>query len=214
MFVIVRKLIFGGCCLLTVCSAAQVSFQQQQVEQTESGTVPSSSVRPKTGAFEGVQPGAPMVHYRIRLLPLSSFPQLPAAIAGELKAKGCMIPQTYEAHGPENVIRGSFEKQGSDDWAVLCSVAKTTTLYVFFGSNPSEPIALRHQADTDWLGHDWASNPSFDYGSAWGISAMPADAMPRKDQLDHDGIEDAFVERSAVVYYYANDRWTSYEVSE
>lgn len=121
-----------------------------------------------------------------------------------------MIPQTYEAHEPENVIRGSFEKPGNNDWAVLCSVKSETTLYVFFGSNLAEPIALRSQADSKWLGKDWSQ----DYGSAWGISTMPAYVMPRKDQLDHDGIEDAFVEQSAVVHYYANGHWATYETSQ
>ncbi len=155
-----------------------------------------------------------MIHYRIRLLPLSSFPQLPSAVAQDLDAKGCMVPQTYEAHEPENVIRGSFEKPGSRDWAVLCSVKGMTTLYVFLGSNLTSPIALRQQPDTAWLGHDWANNPSFDYGFAWGISTMPADVMPRKDRLDHDGVEDAFVEQSAVVHYYADGHWASYDISQ
>ena len=118
-----------------------------------------------------------------------------------------MIPQTYEAGGPENVINGSFEKQGSSDWAVLCSVKGETTLYVFFGSDLQKPIALRQQADSKWLGKEW----SFDYGSAWGISTIPARAMPRTDQMDHDGIEDAFVEKSSVIHYYTHGHWTILE---
>jgi len=146
-----------------------------------------------------------MAQYRIRLLPVSSFPQLPPPVAQQLDQRGCMIPQTYEAHEPENVIQGSFEKPGSKDWAALCSVNGITTLYVFFGSDPANPIPLRHQPDTQWLGVEW----SLDYGSAWGISTIHADAMPRVDRADHDGIEDAFVEQSSTVHYFKNGRWTT-----
>src|ERR1700761_7243206 len=61
------------------------------------------------------------VAYLIRRLPVDSFPDLPDRIAQVLKQRGCLIPQTFQAHGPENVIRGSFERAGSADWAVLCS---------------------------------------------------------------------------------------------
>ncbi|MGB6830098.1 MAG: hypothetical protein WBE41_18775, partial [Terracidiphilus sp.] len=46
--------------------------------------------------------------YMVEHLPASSFPALPAGVAAELNRRGCLIPQTYEAHGPENVIHGSF----------------------------------------------------------------------------------------------------------
>ena len=76
-----------------------------------------------------------------------------------------MVPQTYEARAPENVVHASLERKGSDDWAVLCSVNGSTTLYVFFQSQPSAPMALRHQRDTEWLGSEVVGA----YGSAWGI---------------------------------------------
>lgn len=155
-------------------------------------------------------PGPVMCHYRIRLLPVSSYPQLPATIAQQLTEKGCMIPQTYEAREPENVIHGAFEREGSSDWAVLCSVNRVTTLYVFFQSDLSHAIALRRQPDSQWLGVEW----SLDYGSAWGIAARPARLMPSKARADHDGIEDAFVEQSSTVHYFQNGRWMSFDGSQ
>ena len=59
--------------------------------------------------------------YLIRHLPVSSFPGLPVELATLLNRRGCLIPQTYEAHHPENVIHASLERAGSSDWAVLCS---------------------------------------------------------------------------------------------
>ncbi len=125
----------------------------------------------------------------------------------QLERLGCMIPQTYEARAPENVISGSFEKKGSSDWAALCSVHGISTLYVFFASDLAHSIALRNQPDTLWLGKEWGE----DYGSAWGIATHPARLMQPRDQADHDGIDDAFVEQSRVVHYFRDDHWTKIE---
>jgi hypothetical protein len=154
--------------------------------------------------------GAEVV-YRIRLLPPASFPSLPATIASQLQQKNCLVPQTYEARRPENVIHGAFEEQGSDDWAVLCSINGATTLYVFFKSKPAEPIVLRHQRDAEWLGSEVIG----EYGSAWGISTLkPSQIRAAKlgrgmGVIDHDGIEDAFVERSSSIHYFRNGEWAT-----
>lgn len=151
-----------------------------------------------------------MLQYRIRLLPVSSFPQLPPAVVQQLDQKGCMIPQTYEAHEPENVIQGSFEKPGSRDWAALCSIKGATTLYVFFESDFTNPIPLRHQPDNQWLGVEW----SLDYGSAWGIAMRPARMLRPRGTADHDGIEDSDIEQSSTIHYYDKGRWTTRDSSE
>ena len=171
------------------------------IEQIESGRVRLPS-------------GAEVV-YRIRLLPLSSFPGLPPAVVAQLDQRKCMVPQTYEAHAPENVFHGALERKGSDDWAVLCSVNGITTLYVFFQSQFTAPIALRHQRDTEWLGSEVLGV----YGSAWGIalrrpSQFPiarSSAFANRSNLDHDGIEDAFVEKSSATHYFQDGSWITLE---
>ena len=70
--------------------------------------------------------------YLIRRLPVSSFPDLPSEIAERLNERGCMIPQTYEAHRPENVIRASLQRAGSSDWAVLCADERAGLAAGFF----------------------------------------------------------------------------------
>lgn len=160
-------------------------------------------------------PGGPEVVYRIRLLPLTSFPALPASVAEVLGQRKCMVPQTYEARAPENVIHAALERQGSSDWAVLCSVNGITTLYIVFQSKPNAPIALRHQRDTEWLGAEALGA----YGSAWGIArrspsqirqaqSRPGSAANRTE-IDHDGIEDAFVEKSSTIHYFEGGSWTT-----
>src|ERR1039458_1460391 len=80
--------------------------------------------------------------YVIRHLPVSSFPQLPNSVAKALAERGCLIPQTYQAHRPENVVQASLEQPGSSDWAVLCSAQGTVSLLVFFGDGSSQPFTL------------------------------------------------------------------------
>jgi hypothetical protein len=193
--VIFRRLFSVAYCLsFAIAATAQVNVPSPpQTEQIEVG-------------FAHL-PGRPHVFYRIRLLPVSSFPQLPPSVAQQLAQRGCMIPQTYEARQPENVIHGSFEKKGSSDWAALCSIEGVTTLYVFFQSKPADPILLRHQPDSEWLGTEWSQ----DYGSAWGIATRPARLIPHADSLNHDAIDDAFIEKSTTVHYFEKDQWTTLE---
>jgi len=202
---LIRTTMIALCCALASTAANAQAAAPPRTEQVETG-------------FATIA-GHPNTRYSIRLLPVSSFPQLPLPVTQQLERLGCMIPQTYEARAPENVISGSFEKKGSSDWAALCSVKghtsprgafRSTTLYVFFQSDYTHPIALRSQPDTLWLGKEWGA----DYGSAWGIAAYPARLMRPRDQYDHDGIEDAFVEQSRVVHYFRDGHWTKMEGSQ
>jgi hypothetical protein len=161
-------------------------------------------------------PSGTEVVYRIRLLPLTSFPALPAAVSAQLDERKCMVPQTYEARAPENVVHASLERKGSDDWAVLCSVNGSTTLYVFFQSKLSAPIALRRQRDTEWLGSEVVGA----YGSAWGIARRgPSQMRAAKSSgsqhigFDHDGIDDAFVEKSSTTHYFEDGTWIVFDNS-
>ncbi len=156
-------------------------------------------------------PSGAEVVYRIRLLPLTSFPAMPAVVSAQLNERNCMVPQTYEARAPENVVHASLERKGSDDWAVLCSVNGSTTLYVFFQSKPSAPIALRRQRDTEWLGSEVVGA----YGSAWGIARRGPSQMRvgkgvgavARGGFDHDGVDDAFVEKSSTTHYFEDGNW-------
>jgi len=150
--------------------------------------------------------------YRLRLLPLASFPDVPAAVAAELERRHCMIPQSFEAKEPENVIHGAFRAAGSSDWAALCSSQQTTTLYVFFGGEFASPVALRSQPDTAWLG---AEPGSAVLGSSWGIAVRSAPELRATPELrrgmtiDHDAIDDARLERSLTIHYFTGGRWTN-----
>jgi hypothetical protein len=157
--------------------------------------------------------------YVIRHLPISSFPDLPPAIQTELSVRGCLIPQTYEAHRPENVVHASLEQPGSSDWAVLCSAQGTVSLLVFFGSGSGRPFTLASAPETERLqSHD----PSGVLGFNWGIDpASPGDVHDAQlgmlhppPRLDHDALADTLVDRHTVYHFYLKSAWIVLEIRD
>ena len=157
--------------------------------------------------------------YLIRRLPVSSFPDLPNPVQDILNQRGCLIPQTYEAHQPENVIRARFERPGSLDWAVLCSAQGTVSLLVFFSSNPDKHFVLASAPETQRL---QAHGSSGTLGFNWGIDpATPNQVHQAQSGLahpaqwvDHDAVADSVVDHRTVYHFYAKDAWTQLEMPQ
>jgi hypothetical protein len=153
------------------------------------------------------------VSYLIRRLPVSSFPELPAAIADTLNARGCLIPQTYQAHHPENVVHASLEKPGSSDWAVLCEAKGQVSLLIFFASvSPTEPFTLSNAAETDRLQqHDSSGVLGFNWGidpaSPRHIHEAQASMSHRPAAPDHDCLADSTLDQRTVYHLYRNGAW-------
>jgi hypothetical protein len=157
--------------------------------------------------------------YRIRNLPVSSFPDLPPAVAAVLDKRGCLIPQTFQAKRPENVIHASLERPGSADWAVLCYTHDARiSLLVFFGSAPAESPATVSTAL--WIIRLAPHGSAGEYGFSWGIDpATPkqihdaqAAMAHRPPQPDHDAIADTVINGRTVYHIYQGGSWTKVEV--
>lgn len=152
------------------------------------------------------------IPYVIHRLPLNAFPQLPSQIADQLEARGCTIPQTYEAHQPENVVRASLQAGGSEDWAVLCSAKGSVSLLVFFAGDPEQPIVLASAKESERL----QPQPRGPMGFNWGIDrATPAEIhdaqqglSPRPARPDHDALVDSVIEHRTIYRFYSKGRWT------
>jgi len=152
-------------------------------------------------------------NYLIRRLPPSSFPDLPASIADQANQRGCLIPQTYEAHRPENVIHASLENTGSRDWALLCSVKGTVSLLVFFANAPEQPIVLATAPETERL---QAHSSSHILGFNWGIDPASPERVHdaqiglehRPPAPDHDALADSIVDRKTIYHFYSKGKWT------
>lgn len=153
------------------------------------------------------------VSYLIRHLPPSSFPDLPMAVAAALAQRGCLVPQTYEAHRPENVIRGSFERAGSTDWAVLCTTGGSVSLLVFFASKPGQPVTLASCPEISRLQPHPSAQP---LGFNWGIDPATPQAIhtlqnglaPRPPYPDHEAIADSIIDHQTIYHYFKNGAWS------
>lgn len=158
-------------------------------------------------------------NYLIRRLPISSFPDLPDAIAGVLDLRGCMIPQTYQARRPENVIHASFDHPGSSDWAVLCSTHGNVELLVFFARTPDKPMSLasvpelerlqRHDS-SGVLGFDWGIDPASPQRVHEAQSAMEH----HPPLLDHDALEDTVLSGKSIYHFFTRNAWTVVDMPE
>ncbi len=159
------------------------------------------------------------IPYLIRHLPISSYPELPAELAAQLTRRGCLIPQTYEAHHPENVIHASFERPGSSDWAVLCSADRTVSLLVYFSSDPNSlhvlaaaPETERLQAhdSTGILGFNWGIDPA----SPEQIRTAQIGLLHRPAPVDHDALADSLIDHRTVYHFYLKNAWIVLEMPE
>jgi hypothetical protein len=157
--------------------------------------------------------------YLIRHLPVSSFPQLPAAVQNLLNQRGCLIPQTYEAHQPENVIEASLERRGSSDWAVLCSEHGTVSLLVFLAGQSGQPTVLASAPETERL---QAHGTSGVLGFNWGIDAASPEQVREVQagmrhppgRLDHDALADSKIDQATVYHYFSGNAWTVVETRD
>ena len=159
------------------------------------------------------------VAYLIRHLPVSSFPRLPPAVADFLTQRGCSIPQTYQAHHPENVVRASLEQSGSSDWAALCAMQGKVTLFVFFASAPEHPVALATAEEKQRLQvHDLSGVLGFNWGidpaSPRQVREAQAAMEHRPPLLDHDALADTVLEKGTIYHFFTKNAWTTLEMPE
>jgi len=199
----VRKI---GCSLsILLCACSLLAAQQRAPAQlNESGQI---VVAGRT------------TPYLIRHLPVSSFPGMPDAFQLLLNRRGCLIPQTYEAHQPENVIHASLERAGSSDWAVLCSAEGTVSLLVFFSSAPGELTVLAAAPETDRLQpHDASGVLGFNWGidpaSPERIHQAQTGMERRPPPVDHDALADSVIDHRTVYRFFLKNRWTLLEVPD
>jgi len=157
--------------------------------------------------------------YLIHHLPVNAFPQLPPPVQEALSRHGCLIPQTYEAHQPENVIQASLERPGSSDWAVLCSVNGTVSLLVFFSSNYANPMTLASAPETERLQSRGSSGV---LGFNWGIDPASPEQVheaqiglhPLPPRIGHDALADSVIDQRTIYHFYSGNAWTLLDTAD
>jgi len=149
---------------------------------------------------------------KIRRLPIDAFPEIPGAIAKVLRDKNCTVPQPAIGSGPQNVIRGEFFGKGKTGWAVLCSVNQSTSLLVFENHLDTSPQVLNTSHDNGYL--QGVGNDKIGYSRAIGpvsrdfiVTHYRAYGGPEPPPIDHHGIDDAFLEKASIVWYFHEGKW-------
>jgi hypothetical protein len=149
----------------------------------------------------------------IRRLPPADFPQLPRAVREALKQRRCTVPQSFYPERPHNVVSGAFARPGQRDWAVLCSVEGRSAILIFWaGGVTLAPAELAPADDATFLqgigdGKIGYSRAIDRADTAWIREHAEAYDGPLPKRLDHDGINDAFVEKASQVLYYEDGAW-------
>ena len=148
-----------------------------------------------------------------RLSP-DAFAELPLEIREALKTRGCTIPQAYVPESPHNVIQARFTKADTLDIAVLCSRDQKSSILVFLGGLAEEMKELASEPDRMFLqggvdGDIWFSR-RIDVISPQTIRKYlewHGDEVPDLPPLDHDGIDDNFVGKASVIWYWREGQW-------
>jgi hypothetical protein len=147
----------------------------------------------------------------VRLDP-DTFIGLPTPLRRELKRRGCTVPQTFTGRALQGVISGRFRSEKDVDWAVLCSRNRRSSILVFWGGSIDHVEELAPEPDASYLQQTGHGAIGF---SRWIGVAGPSYIRRQHEKfgghtpppLDHDGIEDAFVEKASVVLYWHEGQW-------
>jgi hypothetical protein len=163
------------------------------------------------GTFSAV-PFAEAQEARIVRLSPAAVRGLPPNLVKELERRGCTIPQETVTKKSNNVIKGQFARPGQTDWAILCSVKGVSTILVFWNGSEKNPAAIAPMEDRIYI-------QAFKKSQFWysrGISPVRRDFIthhhdayggPKPPPIDHQGIDDRFVGKASVVWYYYDGRW-------
>ena len=145
-------------------------------------------------------------------VPPDAFPQLPETIISTLRALECKIPQPSASGPPRNVIPGDFFAQGQAGWAVLCSSGGFSSILVFRDNFDAHPEELAKSEDKGYLQD--VGNDKIAYSRE--ITAVDrkfimthyrAYGGPEPPPIEHQGIDDAFLEKASVTYYWYQGKW-------
>ena len=139
------------------------------------------------------------------------IPRASRNVIRELQRRGCTIPQPPSASKLHNVISGAFAKPGQTDWAVLCSLKGVSTILVFWNTSEKNPAEIATMEDRTFL--QGISPERIAYSRA--ISTVGKDFIMRhynayggsmSPPIDHQGVDDAFLEKASVTWYFY-DKW-------
>ena len=150
---------------------------------------------------------------RIQRLPPTAFvDELPKQVVEELQRRGCTIPQGPLPKMPHNAIKGQFAKSSQTDWAVLCSINGVSSILVFWNGSANNPASIAQREDRTFL----QTISADEIGFSRGISPVDKEFImrhyrayggPKPPPIDHQGIDDAFIGKASVTWYFFGGKW-------
>ena len=148
----------------------------------------------------------------MRRLSPAAFVQLPIPIVKALQERACTIPQSFADPEPHNVVRGELRRQGQTDVAVLCSRDGDSSILVFWNSSVSSVTEIAKVSDATFLQAIGGGNVGYSrqitvVEREFIVDHYRAYGGPEPPSIDHQGINDAFVEKASIVHYYHEGRW-------
>lgn len=110
------------------------------------------------------------------------------------------------------MIRGEFFTRGETGWAVLCSVNNSTALLAFRNDRDTNPSTVNTSEDPGYLQgtHDGRIDYSREItpaGRDFIMRHYHAYGGPEPPPVDHHGIDDAFLEKASITWYFHNGQW-------
>jgi hypothetical protein len=147
----------------------------------------------------------------VRLRP-ADFRELPANLVRELERRKCTIPQQADAKLRNNVVRGEFARPGQRDWAILCSVDGYSSILLFWKGSENNPGEIARAEDRNFLQGIGGEKIGFSreisaVGKDFIMKHYRAYGGPTPPPVNHQGIDDAFVGKGSITYYYHEEKW-------
>jgi len=148
----------------------------------------------------------------VRLSP-RLFPKLPKGVVPKLLSMRCTIPQAKEISTRHNVIKGHFKRPKQTDWAVLCSRHRVSAVVIFWGGSANSISQIARASDEGFL-------QTIDGDGTIGFSRRIATVNrgyilehyrnyhgPKPPPIDHQGIDDAYLEKASTIHYHFRRKW-------
>jgi len=155
--------------------------------------------------------------HAVRSLPVSAFPELPAAFVRELMQVGCTIPQSGLAPRPYNVIHGTFAAAHQLDFAVICLRGDQTVIKFWWGGPARCPSELAPGKNLNFMegdGDKIVFARSISTTDSYNVFTTDTSSTPRVVRLEHDAIVDTFSDKFATIWMCRGGRWISFESGE
>ena len=149
---------------------------------------------------------------KVRQLRVENYPDLPSNVAAVLQSRRCTIPQPNQDGPARNVIRGEFFNKGQKGWAVLCSSGGKSSILVFRNNNDRSPDQIAESTDNRFIIDTWQGGKVYSreisaVNRKFILRHYRAYGGPKAPPIDHNGIDDAFLEKASITWYWHNSKW-------